>query len=238
LIAKVLHRLSFLFGAGPLTLAEFRQLIDRYKFLPLQRQILVWARLICLQPIIKTLEQWMPSAPGRVADLGSGFGLVSLLVASRHNRPVWGVEASPSRAAISQQAAVNLKNVAFQSGDIVTTEIQPSGVILLIDVLSFFPDEIQQEILTRCGRALTHGGILIIKDNGTIPGWKYRYTNFEEAVKRLMGVYGIKIRKKLNHHSPEGWRRLIQQANLQICEETLISAVAPYPGVIYVCRRG
>ena len=198
----------------------------------------VWARLICLQPVLRAIEQHVPHFAERLIDLGSGYGLVSVLTAMRRGRAVLGIEASPSRFAIARQATTgHFPNVSFQQGDIAQISLPPSDAILLIDVLCLITDEAQAVVLENCANALCPDSILIIKDNTTTPRWKYLYTNLEERVKLWMGTYGFRAQMQPNYHPPEAWRQLITKANLRIEEECFIRSIAPYPGVIYLCRK-
>ena len=79
--------------------------------------------------------------------------------------------------------------------------------------------------------------VLLIKENTTVPPWKYWYASFEERIKLWMGAYRVRTRSQPNYRAPESWRHLIGQANLQIQEENFIGSIAPYPGLIYVCRK-
>ena len=151
---------------------------------------------------------------------------------------ILGIDASPSRLAIARQATTeHIPNVTFQHGDIAQISLLPSDAILLIDVLCLFADDIQAHVLANCENALRPGGVLIIKDNTTTPRWKYRYANLEERVKLWLGTYGVRAQLQPNYRAPEGWRQLITNANLKIEEERFIGSIAPYPGVIYLCRR-
>ncbi len=234
---KFLHRLSHLFGEGPIPPHDFQQVIDCYSSLPLWNQIQIWGRLICLQPILKAIEQHIPVTAERMVDLGCGYGLVSLLVASRRNQAILGIEGAASRFAIAQQASRHLRQVTFQCDDIAQMRIPSSAAILLIDVLYLFPDEIQQQILINCGHALIPNGTLLIKDNTTVPRWKYRYTHFEEGVKLALKTYGIAAQTRPNYRTPQSWHQLITQANLEIRDARFIEAIAPYPGIVYVCQK-
>ena len=198
----------------------------------------VWARLICLQPVLKAIEQHVPHTAERLVDLGSGYGLVSALTALRRKTTVLGIEASPSRLAIARQATTgHIPNVSFQQGDIAQISLPPSDAILLVDVLCLFADDAQAHVLENCADSLCPGGVLLIKDNTTIPRWKYRYTNLEERIKLCLGTYGVRAQMRPNYRTPEAWRHLIANANLKIEEECFIRSIAPYPGVIYLCRK-
>ena len=220
-----------------MTAQDFRQTMDCYISLPLQNQLQIWARLLCLPPILKAVDEYIPMTSDRLLDLGCGYGLVSLLLGNRRKQEIVGIEASPLRFSIAQQATAGIEHVTIQHGDIVEAEIPLSDGILLIDVLCLFPDDIQQQILIKCASALANNGILLLKDNTTIPKWKYRYTRFEERIKLLLNAYGTRTLKRPNYCSPESWHRLITQAGLEIRGQIFMKSHAPYPGIIYVCQK-
>ena len=220
-----------------MTLQDVRWIINRFRSAPLREQVKIWARLMCLQPILKAMDQHIPVTSERLVDLGSGYGLISLIIELRRNATMLGIEASPVRLAIAKRAASNLGKVTFQRGDVAQMPIPSGDALLLIDILSFFSDETQRHILTACADSLNPRGILLIKDNTTVPRWKYRYVNFEERIKRLIGVYGVATQIRPNHHPPQLWRQLIRSTDLKICDEVLIDSVVPYPGIIYVCQK-
>ena len=236
-IAQGLYRLSRLFGEGPMALGDVRWLINRYTHVPLREQVKIWARLICLQPILNAIDRCVPIAAEKLVDLGSGYGLVSLIVGLRRNARIFGIEASAVRLAIAKEAACDLRQVTFECGDVAQMPVPSGDAFLLIDILSFFSDDTQRHILTACADSLNACGVLLIKDNTTVPRWKYRYVNFEESIKRTVGVYGLTTQIPPNHHPPKLWRQLIRNSDLEICDEILIESMVPYPGIIYVCRK-
>ncbi len=238
MIDKILHSVSCCFGEGPLTRQDFRLITQLYSSLPLTARMHVWARLICLQPVFKAIEQHVPLNAERLVDLGSGYGLVSALTALRRKTTILGIEASLSRVAIARQASAGrIEHASFQHGDITQHSFPPCDALLLIDVLCLFADDTQAHVLENCANALRADGVLIIKDNTTTPRWKHQYTNLEERVKLWMGTYGVRAQMRPNYRTPEAWRHLIVNANLNIEEERFIESPAPYPGVIYFCRK-
>ena len=151
---------------------------------------------------------------------------------------ILGIEASPSRLAIARQATTgHIPNVSFQQGDIAQISLPSSDAVLLIDVLCLLTDDTQAHVLENCANALRADGVLIIKDNTTTPRWKHQYTNLEERVKLWMGTYGVRAQMQPNYRTPDAWRQLITNSNLRIEEERFIRSIAPYPGVIYLCRK-
>ena len=220
-----------------MALADVRWLMNRYTHTAVRERVKIWARLICLQPILKAIDRHVPATAERLVDMGSGYGLISLMAALRREAKILGIEASPVRVAIAKEAARDLGQATFKCGDVAQTPVPPGDVLLLIDILSYFTDETQRQILAASADSLEPRGILLIKDNTTVPNWKYRYVNVEERIKRTVGVYGITTQIRPNHHPPELWRKLIRSANLKVCDEIFVESVVPYPGIIYVCRK-
>ena len=237
MIPHILYQLSRIFGDGPLTNRDCRQITDSCSSLSFFDQMRVWTRLICLQPILKAINQYIPTTPGRIIDLGSGYGVLSWLLASSRKQEILGIEVSLPRLAIAQQITKDIQNLTFEHGDIANIAVEPSSTILLIDVLCLFPIGTQQRILFSCADSLTNNGILLLKDNTTIPKWKFHYASLEERVKLFLGIYSILTLKQPNYLSPDTWRNLITRSNLKIRDEFLVKSLAPYPGIIYICQK-
>ena len=174
MLPHILYQVSRIFGDGPLTSQDCRQIIDSCSSLSFSDQMRVWTRLICLQPILKAINQHIPKAPGRIVDLGSGYGVLSWLLASSRKQEILGIEVSLPRLSIAQQITKDLPNLNFQHGDIANVTVEPSSTILLIDVLCLFPSETQQHILFSCANSLIDNGTLVLKDNTTTPKWTTR----------------------------------------------------------------
>ena len=121
-----------------MTLQDVRWIINRFRSAPLREQVKIWARLMCLQPILKAMDRHVPVTSERLVDLGSGYGLISIIIGLRRNATMLGIEASPARLAIAKRAASNLGKVTFQRGDVAQMPIPSGDALLLIDILSFF----------------------------------------------------------------------------------------------------
>ncbi|MBX7152201.1 class I SAM-dependent methyltransferase [bacterium] len=233
----LLYWISQLFGKGPLSRNDFQRIVDACSSQHSTDLVKIFGRLICLQPVMKAVEEHISEREGTVVDLGCGYGLIGILLSMRYRLSVIGMEASLSRLDAARQLSRGLAETRFEHGDIANIQIPPSTAILLVDVLCFFSDDVQKRIISACTESLMPGGALFIKDNTTKPRWKYRYTYAEESLKLWTGVYGLKNRHRPNYRSPESWRGLITHAGMQVQNEIFIRSFVPYPGIIYVAQK-
>jgi 2-polyprenyl-6-hydroxyphenyl methylase/3-demethylubiquinone-9 3-methyltransferase len=236
MIYQLLHRLSLLFGKSEISAAQFRQLVGLYSNLSLLDKISIYARLLCIQPIMSVLNKYLPQN-GVILDLGCGYGLISNLLALESECLVIGVELSTSRIAAALQSIKGRKNIKFYAADIARFDIPRCDAILLIDVLLMLPDAVKRIIADKAYEKLVDDGLLVVKDTDKSPRWKYVYTYLEECVKLNLGVGGHKTLRIPQYKSRNEFKSLFQEFGFSLIEVTNIKSIMPYPGVIYVCRK-
>ena len=102
----------------------------------------------------------LPAAPARVADLGSGTGTLSLLVAE-HGYTVDGVDVSPEMVRLAREKSAGVSGVRFTEGDASAPPLEAGtyDVVLCRHVLWAMPDpaaalERWIDLLTPSGRLL------------------------------------------------------------------------------------
>jgi len=234
---RILHRLSLLFGESRISAEQFQHVVGLYDGIPLIDRILIYARLLCLQPIMMTLDKYLPKN-GVIIDLGCGYGLVSNLLALESEVHLIGVELSEQRAAVAQKSVGDRHNIKFLTEDAVKYDIPPCDAVLLLDMLCFLPDDARIKILARVYDSLGKNGLLIVKDNATSPRWKYFYAYVEEFIKLNLDIIGyhkgVLTPKYKNRKQSES---LFQRLGFTLIETIDIKTITPYPGVIYVCRK-
>jgi 2-polyprenyl-3-methyl-5-hydroxy-6-metoxy-1,4-benzoquinol methylase len=92
--------------------------------------------------LLETLFRDLPLAGKSVLDLGCGSGQVSLLAASLGAR-VLGIDIAPAMLAIAREAAERAGlagDARFEEGDVVTRELLPADVVLLVGVIEYYED--------------------------------------------------------------------------------------------------
>ncbi|WP_372728555.1 class I SAM-dependent methyltransferase [Nocardioides sp.] len=103
----------------------------------------------------------LPAAPARIADLGSGTGTLSLLLAAEGDR-VDGVDFSPEMVRLAREKATGVAGVCFVEADAAAPPLPPASydVVLCRHVLWAMPDP--ADALARWIELLAPGGMLLL----------------------------------------------------------------------------
>lgn len=109
-------------------------------------------------------------------DLGTGLGMLPVLLAlAGGRRSSLGIEHDSAKAQSAIKVADGLEGIEITEADALEYEIPPCDVITIVDVLHYYPDVIQRDLLSRCAQSLRPGGQLIIREgdrrNGGMSGW-------------------------------------------------------------------
>lgn len=144
--------------------------------------------------------------PGRILDLGCGFGMFAVYLAlSSRQRSVRGMDIAGRRIYVARLAAGGVPNVSFVSGDIARDAFPEVDGIVLIDALHYFAPAVQDSILERCGRALRYGGTLLIRNADTKRRARYAVTSIHEIFMTRSGF----TRGAMLHFRPISELRLL-----------------------------
>jgi len=219
-------------------LREARRVLELYPSLSLYDKLAILARLVfCARPILQVLEYHLPKS-GLVIDLGCGYGVISHLVTGEcPDRSVIGLDASSRRIDVARKSVDHRENMEFHVADVQEAEIPSCDAVIMIDVLSIFPYETQERILTQCYKKLGSRGIVVVKDSCKSPRWKYAYVYFEDKIKTKIGLFG----KESRGHSLKYWEihdfmKMLEEIGFHATVIPLKSRL-PYPGVFYIGRK-
>lgn len=131
---------------------------------------------------------------GRILEVGCGHGLLSLFLALRgHERRVVGVDVDEAKVAAARQAAERLgPDAAFVDFAAVPAgwrPDEPADAVVIADVLYLLPEAQQRRLLGACAGSLTPGGVLVVKEVGHEPRWKFRWNVVQETLStRVLGI--------------------------------------------------
>lgn len=181
-------------------------------------------------------------ANGRVLDVGCGHGLLSVLATVGHpGRDVHGVDIDTAKIAEAARATTAWRSRAGTRHGSVRFQTVPEGWqpepgphwdgIVICDVLYLLGPQAGGELLAACTRALRPGGVLVVKEIGVRPRWKYRLAVLQElAATRLARVTaGATVR----FLPPEQLRAIMTSAGLQVRAER-IDRHYPHPHLLLV----
>jgi 2-polyprenyl-3-methyl-5-hydroxy-6-metoxy-1,4-benzoquinol methylase len=198
--------------------APGREALALYDGAPLAARVHVrirWAT--CPLPAVAAL---VPRR-GRILDVGCGHGLFSAYLAlDSADRDVHGVDIDAAKIDVARGAA-------RRSNDVFTADAAPSGqlpvgpwnAITIVDVLYLLDANAQRELLTTCRSLLAPDGVLVVKEMGSTPRWKARWTLLQET----MSVRVLRITEgvSLTFVPPETIGSWLRDLGLEVRSERL-----------------
>lgn len=146
-------------------------------------------------------------ASGRVLEIGCGHGLFSTYLAlSSPTREVVGTDVDGDKIQAARRAAEGVGNLTFAPAE--PGEL-PDGrwrAICVVDVLYLIDRAGERALVEAAAERLEPGGVLVVKEMGTQPSWKFRWMALQE--KLSVQVLGITEGHDLTFATPEeigGW---------------------------------
>jgi len=165
---------------------------------------------------------------GRLMDLGCGQGLMLALVATaadewRRGRwpPSWpappealelhGVETRPR---VAKRARAVLGDAATISElDLATWSPPQCDAVLLFDVLHLLSREVQDRLIDGVARAMSPGGVLIVREADAAAGWKFHMVR---AGNRFNAFWQGRFRRPFCFDSVAGWTARFARAGFDV----------------------
>jgi len=111
-------------------------------------------------------------------------------------------------------------------------DIEPSGLILIIDVLQYFEGGFQEALLSRCAAALEPGGRLIFRVPETRLGGKTLITKWLDLV--VFRFAGAKVRP--THLPAAVYRRWLEDRHLAV-RELHLGNLLPVSHVLFIATK-
>ena len=206
---------------------------------PLSTRWFVWLRWR-LTPYRK-IAAVLPSG-GRVLDLGSGHGLLSLALSmGSERREIIGIDHDQARVRLAERAAARHGSVSrprFEVGDLEKalanlTSGSLSG-IAMIDILHYLGPDAQAALLGEAARVLRPGGILAVREVDSEGGVAAVWNRFYENVATRIG-FTQSARTHLEFRSVSGWTTLLESAGFEVRSEPCGSPI--FSDVLFIARR-
>jgi len=167
---------------------------------------------------------------GRVCDVGCGIGLFTMAMAvARPNVHFTGVELNEKRviAATAVAERLGIRNVAFEAADLRKPSFSSRfDAVLAIDLLHHLPADASRGLLAAVHASLQGGGLLIVKEIDTRPGWKWLLTYLLDLLMAPNDRYG--------YFSLEARRLQLSALGFDKVVGGQIYSLLPYPHILVV----
>lgn len=197
----------------------------------------IWTKLylkirLVLTPFEKVAE-YVPKE-GAVYDLGCGYGILSNLMALQSpKRKVVGVDLSKKRIAAASKTIGRRKNIQFVHSDLKEIDLEKCSTIAIYDVLHHMDYKAQEALIQECFNKLGENGLLVIKDNDTLPRWKF-FWNYVHEIFTILFL--ITKSDKPSFRTKKNFIEMLFKTGF-IVEAVNIPTSLPYPFILYLCRK-
>lgn len=166
-----------------------------------------------MDSIYREVLPWIP-AHARVLDLGCGVGLLGLLLEARGlNNSLHGIEWDAAKARFAQQHASANPTVRVDCADLFDAVWPACEVVVLLDVLHYFPIERQRALLLRIGAHLPEGGHLLLR---VMDGRAVGLARFTRLCERVAVAFGWNRAARVHWRPLSGAQADLQAAGLVI----------------------
>ncbi len=183
----------------------------------------------------------------RVLDLGCGQGLLAALLVAARDVWIcgkwpddWPPPPQPSiircielRARHADRAHRALAHRAeFVTGDVRRVDFGNVDGIVMLDVLHYLEYADQCNILQRAHKALSGGGILLLRVGNAAGGIRFALGKWVDQIVLLVSGRGLKA---LHCRSPADWRDLLSSAGFD-SETVPMSSGTPFANVLIIAK--
>jgi SAM-dependent methyltransferase len=179
---------------------------------------------------------------GRVLDLGSGHGLLSLALAmGSEGRDIIGIDHDEARVRLAERAGAQLHSPSrpkFEVGDLenalATFASGSLSGIAMIDILHYLSADGQATLLNEAARVLEPAGVLAVREVDPHGGTAAMWNRFYENVATRIG-FTRSARAHLEFRSVEDWTSLLESAGFDVRAKPCGSPL--FSDVLFIARR-
>lgn len=143
-------------------------------------------------PVYAAVYLRLRESPLPILDIGCGLGLLAFDLVSRGiESPILGIDADSRKVDAARGVAIGRTGqVTFMTGD-ARSPAEFHGNVVLLDVLHYFEEVEQRELLTRVAGFVPPGGLLIVRECIRDESWRFRITRIEETFARAIGWLAV-----------------------------------------------
>ena len=173
---------------------------------------------------------------GHITDIGCGYGFMDYMLSFlSEGRRITGIDYDREKIEVADNCPAKNERLRFICGDALEMPLPKSGAFILADVLHYFPEEDQEQLIVRCIENLEEGGILIIRDADRQMGRKHFGTRLSEFFStRISFNKTHEGRNKLYFTSREKITGILSRYGLQVevIDETKMTS-----NIVFICRK-
>ena len=189
-------------------------------------------------PLFRSVIKYiLPLTSGRILDLGCGRGLMFAWLRAADEGAIegavelHGIELRRDLVETAQRALAGIARI--ECGDIRDATFPSAAVIVIGDVLLYLSADEQQRVLEGVVRALTPGGVLLLREANAAGGLRFHITEWAE---RIAGAFHGRPFQKLHYRPVEDWSAALEHLGLTVTAEPM-SHGTPFCNVLYVARK-
>jgi 2-polyprenyl-3-methyl-5-hydroxy-6-metoxy-1,4-benzoquinol methylase len=121
-----------------------------------------------------------------LVDIGCGIGLLAFYLRENgFTAPIVGIDFDERKINAARVAAQRYRDVEFMTGD-ARGPLPDHHNVTLLDVLQYFDDDSQLQILRKAARAVPPGGVVVIRQGIRDRSWRHRLTRVVDAFARVL----------------------------------------------------
>lgn len=189
-----------------------RKLVNQYVY---KGPVLEWyLRVkISLEKKYRFYDELLPKQ-GKIVDVGCGYGfMTNMLSYTSPEREIIGWDYDSEKINVAQEVAASNGNVKFQVKDIITENFEKADSFVFNDVLHYFPEIKQFEVLGKAVSCLSDKGSIVIRDADTELKKRTKFTELTEFFSiKLLGFN--KMEYELSFISSDKIKEFAQDNNL------------------------
>lgn len=205
---------------------QFKELFNLYKSFGIFKSCWIVLRVLILP--FRKLDKIIPSQ-GKIVDIGCGNGGFSnYLSITSPDRSILGIDLSKPKINYARETQKNRRNVNFQCGNILSSNLFRADCFLLIDVLHHLNFMEQEEVLKKLVEKLRNRSLLVIKEVDKANFLPFLFGHFFEKI--LYPKLPIYARTK------DEWTRLFNSLNLSFQTQSGTSYF-PDSTLIFICKK-
>jgi 2-polyprenyl-3-methyl-5-hydroxy-6-metoxy-1,4-benzoquinol methylase len=187
-------------------------------------------------PVYCAVMREIAGTTAPLLDIGCGIGLLShYLHACGHPAPLTGFDYDERKIASAQAMAAKAGHpeLTFASGDARQGLPVFSGHVVILDILQFFTEAEQDQLLTEAAARVARGCKLIIRSGLQDKSWRFRLTVLGDYLARL--TFWMKAGPTC-YPGAEQFRRVLTAAGLQVRIEPMWGGT-PFNNYLIVGER-